>query len=127
MFIQVIMALLKLERIMISYLKEMNEDFYTVTSKIDGRQYILNKQDDGIFNLIIIKGVLPALCVNLYRFLTVTGIRLNVRFYLQINRTVKREFNHYGLILSTTSMSDFIEQRFYQSIKQLKYTIVMLF
>lgn len=47
------MALLKLERIMISYLKEMNEDFYTVTSKIDGRQYILNKQDDGIFNLII--------------------------------------------------------------------------
>ena len=37
MFIQVIMALLKLERIMISYLKEMNEDFYTVTSKIDGR------------------------------------------------------------------------------------------
>lgn len=38
---------------MISYLKEMNEDFYTVTSKIDGRQYILNKQDDGIFNLII--------------------------------------------------------------------------
>ena len=49
------MALLKLERIMISYLKEMNEDFYTVTSKIDGRQYILNKQDDGIFNLIINK------------------------------------------------------------------------
>ena len=40
---------------MISYLKEMNEDFYTVTSKIDGRQYILNKQDDGIFNLIINK------------------------------------------------------------------------
>ena len=35
---------------MISYLKEMNEDFYTVTSKIDGRQYILNKQDDGIFD-----------------------------------------------------------------------------
>ena len=49
------MALLKLERIMISYLKGMNEDFYTVTSKIDGRQYILNKQDDGIFNLIINK------------------------------------------------------------------------
>ena len=49
------MALLKLERIMISYLKEMNEDFYTVTSKIDGRQYILNRQDDGIFNLIINK------------------------------------------------------------------------
>lgn len=40
---------------MISYLKEMNEDFYTVTSKIDGRQYILNKQDDDIFNLIINK------------------------------------------------------------------------
>ena len=55
MFIQVIMALLKLERIMISYLKEMNEDFYTVTSKIDGRQYIFNKQDVGILNLIINK------------------------------------------------------------------------
>ncbi len=28
-----------------SNLKEINEDFYTVTSKIDGRQYILNKED----------------------------------------------------------------------------------
>lgn len=47
------MTLLKLERIMMSYLKEINESFYTVTSKIDGRQYILNKKDDDIFNKII--------------------------------------------------------------------------
>ena len=38
---------------MMSNLKEINEDFYTVTSKIDGRQYILNKEDDDIFNEII--------------------------------------------------------------------------
>lgn len=52
---------------MISYLKEMNEDFYTVTSKIDGRQYILNKQDDGIFNLIInniLRNIFRALFFN---------------------------------------------------------------
>ena len=38
---------------MMSNLKEINEDFYTVTSNIDGRQYILNKEDDDIFNEII--------------------------------------------------------------------------
>ena len=46
------MALLKLERIMISYLKEMNEDFYTVTSKIDGRQYILNNTSVNFYRKI---------------------------------------------------------------------------
>ena len=35
------------------YLKEINEDFYTVTSKIDGTQYMINKQENEIFNLII--------------------------------------------------------------------------
>lgn len=38
---------------MMSYLKEINEDFYTVTSKIDGRQYILNQEDDDILHDII--------------------------------------------------------------------------
>lgn len=38
---------------MMPYLKEINEDFYTVTSKIDGRQYMINKQENEIFNLII--------------------------------------------------------------------------
>lgn len=38
---------------MMPYLKEINEDFYTVTSKIDGTQYMINKQENEIFNLII--------------------------------------------------------------------------
>ena len=115
---------------MISYLKEMNEDFYTVTSKIDGRQYILNKQDDGIFNLIINKIVrLMYESSHLDSILILTDTpshtcELKSRIALCIG---EKRFNHYGLILSTTSMSGFIEQRFYQSIKQLKYTIVMLF
>lgn len=33
---------------MMPYLKEINEDFYTVTSKIDGRQYMINKQENEI-------------------------------------------------------------------------------
>lgn len=124
------MALLKLERIMISYLKEMNEDFYTVTSKIDGRQYILNKQDDGIFNLIINKIVrLMYESSHLDSILILTDTpshtcELKSRIALCIG-----EKRVQSLWINTfyDFYVRFIEQRFYQSIKQLKYTIVMLF